>query len=170
MIEFSEALLAEMIRAELDALSAMALNSVDHNNPYHVRIPDINTVDLPLNTIAELVARTSNNYATLARLAGMAKAHQKICQGRYERKYKRLRTVGKNEAERVAYAFEQCEQEHADMTASEALYAIAEALEGAARIASESARKIFDKAANSRDGDYRAQGAGEISAKDLSSW
>lgn len=158
MADFSEAMLAGLIKQELDALAAMATASVQGNvSPWSVTIPDIDVVDHPLVELANLVARTSNNYARLARLSGMAKAWSKICEGRFERKFKSSRT-GKNDAERQANGFVAANAEHSDMVAAQALYAIADSLENAARIASESSRKIFDKINNSFEGEKRAGG------------
>jgi len=112
---------------------------------YLVNIPDPDTVDAPLEELASLVAKTSNAYGRLARFAGIAKAEYKLAKGRFDRKFKQAR-VGNNEAERDRRAMSECEEEHIAMTTAEAISDMADDMEQAARVASESARKIYDKA------------------------
>lgn len=122
------------------------INDPDQEN-YLVSLPDPDTVDAPLEELASLVARTSNAYGRIARFAGMAKADYKLAKGRYDRKYKRSR-VGRNDAERDRAAMDACEQEHVAMTVTEAISDMADSIENAARIASESSRKMYDKASS----------------------
>lgn len=120
------------------------INEPDKNE-YLVELPDPDTVDAPLEELASLVARTSNAYGRIARFAGMAKAEYKLAKGRYDRKFKRSR-VGNNEAERDKRAMSECEEEHVAMTVAEAISDMTDDMEQAARVASESARKMYDKA------------------------
>lgn len=120
------------------------INEPNHNE-YLVELPDPDTVDAPLEELASLVARTSNAYGRIARFAGMAKAEYKLAKGRYDRKFKQSR-VGNNEAERDKRAMSECEEEHVAMTVAEAISDMADDMEQAARVASESARKMYDKA------------------------
>ena len=55
---------------------------------YFVSIPEIDIVDMTMADLASLVARTSNVYGRVTRFAGMARAHQKLCEGRYKKVYK----------------------------------------------------------------------------------
>jgi len=114
---------------------------------YRVEIPTGDTVDLPLEELSSLVARTSNVFGRAARFSGMARAAQKLAKGKYDRKYKQNR-VGKNDAERDKNATENTKQEHLELTVYESIAELAESLEHASRVASESSRKIFDKAGN----------------------
>jgi hypothetical protein len=114
------------------------------NNPYFVEIPEEDVVDLGIDKLASLVARTSNVYGRAARFAGMARANYKIIEGKYKKVYKSSR-VGKNEAEREAAAMEAAENEYSALVTCEAIVNLAESLENSARIASESARKLMDK-------------------------
>lgn len=120
------------------------------NKEYLIEIPDTDHIDLGVDEVASLVARTSNNFGRIARFAGMARAEAKLAKGRYERKVKRMKGASglKNEAERDAYAMEHCESEHAAMVTAEAIAEMTDSMELAARIASESARKILDKVSN----------------------
>lgn len=111
---------------------------------YFIEIPDEDTVDLGIENMASLVAKTSNVYGRAARLAGMARANYKIMEGKYKKKYKSSR-VGKNEAEREAAAMEAAEDEYSALITCEAVLSLAESMESSARIASESARKLMDK-------------------------
>jgi hypothetical protein len=93
---------------------------------YYVEIPDTNYIDLTINDLGSLVARSSNVYGRAARFAGIARAQYKLLEAQYKRIYKANR-IGKNEAEREAAA------------------AAAADMELAARISSESSRKLMDK-------------------------
>lgn len=132
----------------------MFKNSPD-GNPFAVHIPDIDTVDVPIENLASLVAKTSNAYAQAARFAGIARAQVKLSKGKYERTYKKNRGRGKNDDERQANAMEIAEADHSAMITAEAIAEVAEAYESAARIASESIRKIFDKAGSMVMGQIR---------------
>lgn len=114
------------------------------NNQYFIEIPEEDVIDLGLDKLASLVARTSNVYGRAARFAGMARANYKIIEGKYKKVYKSSR-VGKNEAEREAAAMEAAEEEYSALITCEAIVNLAESLENSARIASESARKLMDK-------------------------
>ena len=114
------------------------------SNKYFIEIPDEDTIDLGLDNLASLVAKTSNVYGRAARFAGMARANYKLMEGKYKKKYKSSR-IGKNEAEREAAAMEAAEDEYSALITCEAILSLAESMEGAARIASESARKLMDK-------------------------
>jgi hypothetical protein len=114
------------------------------NSLYFVSIPDVDTLDLGIHEMASLVARTSNVYGRVARLAGMARAQYKLIEGSYKKMYKANR-VGKNEAEREANALEAAESEYTALITAEAIVNLAESMELAARIASESSRKLIDK-------------------------
>lgn len=135
------------VEEQLFSLLGPQLAQIIHivNDPeYLIQIPDADDVDLTLEEMMSIVARTSNNFGRIARFAGMARAEAKLAKGRYERKFKQNR-VGKNEDERTAKAMAASEDEHAALTTAEAIADMADSFELAARIASESARKILDK-------------------------
>lgn len=115
-----------------------------NSDKYFVEIPEVDSVDMTMSDLASLVARTSNVYGRVTRFAGMARAHHKLCEGKYKKIYKSNR-IGKNEAEREGNALEAAESQYTAMIAAEAVVHLAESMEGAARIASESARKLLDK-------------------------
>ena len=121
-----------------------AYSNADNNYKYFIEIPETDIVDLGIEKIASLVARTSNVYGRAARFAGIARAQYKILEGRYKKVYKSNR-VGKNEAEREAAAMDAAEDEYFALVTCEAIVSLAEAMEASARIASESARKLMDK-------------------------
>ena len=121
-----------------------AYSNADNNYKYFIEIPETDIVDLGIEKIASLVARTSNVYGRAARFAGIARAQYKILEGRYKKVYKSNR-VGKNEAEREATAMDAAEDEYFALVTCEAIVSLAEAMEASARIASESARKLMDK-------------------------
>jgi hypothetical protein len=155
--------LLALIRTELERLDEL----VTDTNPWVVELPNPELVDVTLDELAGLVAKTSNNYARLARLAGMARAHAKIAKGRFERKSKRTNGTGSNERARVASVMAECQSEHAEMVTAEAMAEIVESLESAARIASESSRKLYDKAHNMLEGETRGWKAGGLRTADL---
>lgn len=142
-IEKLQELLSEFLNPQIQEV----INSYVGNgpsNPYFVEIPEEDVIDLGLDKLASLVARTSNVYGRAARFAGMARANYKIIEGKYKKVYKSSR-VGKNEAEREAAAMEAAETEYSALVTCEAIVNLAESLENSARIASESARKLMDK-------------------------
>lgn len=149
--------LTQLLGPELAEVTE-AILAHPQDNPYFVQLPEGDMVDLPVEVLASLVGKSSNNFARIARFAGMARAEAKLCKGRYERKFKRLRGEGKNDAERDANALKVCTQEHVAMVNAEAVAEIAESLEAAARIASESARKLYTAAQTQVSG-YQREGA-----------
>ncbi len=114
------------------------------DSEYFITIPEVDTLDLGLHEMASLVARSSNVYGRVARLAGMARAQYKILEGSYKKVYKANR-VGKNEAEREVNALGAAENEYTALITAEAIVNLAESMEIAARVASESSRKLIDK-------------------------
>lgn len=136
-------LLREFIGPQIEeVISVYATGKKD--SEYFITIPDVDTLDLGLHEMASLVARTSNVYGRVARLAGMARAQYKLIEGSYKKVYKANR-VGKNEAEREANALEAAESEYTALVTAEAIVNLTESMEIAARIASESSRKLIDK-------------------------
>lgn len=135
LIEFLGPQIQEVITAYTDQSSSFK---------YFIDIPDSDTIDLGLDSLASLVAKSSNVYGRAARFAGMARANHKLIEGKYKKVYKSSR-VGKNEAEREAAAMEAAEEEYSALITCEAIVSLAESMESAARIASESARKLMDK-------------------------
>lgn len=145
-----------------------AYNSSTSINKYFVEIPETDTVDLGIENIASLVARTSNVYGRAARFAGIARAQFKILEGNYKRIYKANR-VGKNEAEREASAISAAEDEYTALVTCDAIVSLAEAIESAARIASESARKLMDKLQSMQIASHREE-KGQYMDSDFSTY
>lgn len=135
--------LAKFLDPQLKEVVA-SIASANEIEKYYIDIPDVNYVDLTIYDLASLVARSSNVYGRAARFAGIARAQYKILEGKYKRVYKANR-VGKNEAEREANAIEAAQEEYMALVAVEAIVQLAESMETAARISSESARKLMDK-------------------------
>lgn len=132
-----------------------AFSKPEDLDKYFIEIPDANYIDLTMHDIASLVARSSNVYSRVARFAGIGRAQKKLLEGKYKRVYKANR-FGKNEAEREASAILAAQKEYDALIAVEAVVELAESMESAARVSSESARKLMDKmqsmqVANSRE-------------------
>lgn len=142
-IEKLNSLLSEFLNPQITEVLD-AYSSGEKSYLYFINIPEVDIIDMTLEDLASLVAKTANIYGRVTRFAGMARAQYKICEGQYKKKYKSNRT-GKNEAEREANALEAAEEEYSAMVTAESIVQLAESLEGAARIASESARKLLDK-------------------------
>jgi len=143
--------LGPQLREVIDAYSRM-----DSQSNYFVEIPETDVIDLGLDKIASLVARTSNVYGRAARFAGIARAQFKIIEGNYKKVYKANR-VGKNEAEREASAISAAEEEYTALVTCDAIVSLAESLETSARIASESARKLMDKIQSMQIASFREE-------------
>lgn len=131
-----------------------AYSSSEKISKYFVEIPESDIVDLGFDVVASLVARTSNVYGRSARFAGIARAQCKLLEGSFKKVYK-ANMVGKNEAEREATAMKAAEAEHAEWVTCQAIVDLAESMEVAARIASESARKLMDKIQSMQIAAYR---------------
>lgn len=135
--------LAAFLNPQLEEL-IKTFSSKEETEKYYVEIPDTNYVDLTISDIASLVARSSNVYGRAARFAGIARAQYKLLEAQYKRIYKANR-IGKNEAEREAAAAAAADDQYVALSAVEAVVQLAESMELAARISSESARKLMDK-------------------------
>jgi hypothetical protein len=145
-----------------------AFSKSEDLDKYFIEIPDANYVDLTINDLASLVARSSNVYGRAARFAGIARAQYKLLEARYKRVYK-VNRVGKNEAEREATAIAAAEKEYMALTAVESVVQLAESMEAAARISSESSRKLIDKVQNMQVATAR-EDKGFLSDKDFSTF
>ena len=145
-----------------------AFSKSEDLDKYFIEIPDANYVDLTINDLASLVARSSNVYGRAARFAGIARAQYKLLEARYKRVYKANR-IGKNEAEREAAAIAAAEREYMALTAVESVVQLAESMEAAARISSESSRKLIDKVQNMQIATAR-EDKGFLSDKDFSTF
>jgi len=159
--------LYNFLNPQLQEIVKAFANSKDLDK-YYIEIPDANYVDLTINDLASLVARASNVYGRAARFAGIARAQYKLLEGKYKKVYKASR-VGKNEAEREASAIAAAEKEYMALTAVEAVVQLAESMEAAARISSESARKLMDKVQTMQVATSR-EDKGFFSEKDFSTF
>lgn len=149
-----ETVLAAHLQEQSQVLEAFLASDPD---ALIVRLPEGTDLDtLHVNQLASAVAQASNQYATLARLAGIARANAKVAKGRYERKLKMGTAEGKNQAERDAKVFAGAAEDHTTYTYADALASLIETLLDAARIASESSRKLFDRQGDMFRGEQRA--------------
>lgn len=142
-IEKLQGLLVEFVGPQLQEI-LQAYSSPETTTKYFVEIPEVDVIDLGIDRIASLVARTSNVYGRAARFSGMARAQYKLIEGEYKKVYKANR-IGKNDAEREAAAMTAAESQYSALVTCESIVHLAESLETSARIASESARKLMDK-------------------------
>lgn len=141
---------AEAAEARLYDLLGPELNDIVEavkDRSFLIQIPESYDVDKALEELASLVARTANRYGQAARFSGMAAAEAKLAKGRLDRKWKRSRQ-GRNEGEREETAMAACLDEHTALSVAEAVAKLAEGMESAARVASESARKLHASAEN----------------------
>ena len=157
--------LSDFLNPQLEEL-VESLASSDHLIKYYIEIPDANHVDLTIEDLASLVARSSNVYGRAARFAGIARAQFKLLEAQYKRVYKANR-IGKNEAEREAAAAAAADDQYVALASVEALVEIAESMELAARISSESARKLMDKVQSMQIASIREE-KGHLLEKDFS--
>lgn len=141
-----EAYLNEVLGPETDEIVTAITSEPGTKASYFITIPDASTIDLHVDDLASLVARTSNIYGRAARFAGMARAKYKLAEARYKYKFKTTRSTGKNDVEREAERMEAAQEEYMALSVAEAKVQLAESMENAARVASETARKLYDKA------------------------
>lgn len=121
-----------------------------------IKLPDPSSVDLTMQELGALVVQTSNNYAQIARISGILSASAKIERGKFQRAYKSAPRIGSNDAARESGVWLSTSDLHKQSIDVEALATIADKLETAARIASESARKIYDRTLANYTGSHRA--------------
>lgn len=147
--------LNELLGPELSQIiNAMAPGA--EASPF-LQIPTGDDIDLSPEDLARLVARSSNAYVRAARLNGIARAELKLAEGAYKKKLKSSHGVGRNKDEREKNAIESAATEYQAFVTVEALVEVSQAMENAARIASESARKLLDKSANMQMGERREE-------------
>lgn len=142
-------------------------------NKLQIEIPNPTDVDLTIEQLASLVAESSNKFGAAARLAGIARAEAKLSKGAYEKSFKKNASAAhlKNDKARTAYAMEQSQEEHSQYILAEAIATIADSIESGARVGSESARKLYDRAFNIMVANGRAEHAQPmVEQKDTSPW
>ena len=145
------------IKPQLSRLIELFMLPKDHPQSCYVIIPTEQDADLPVPLLADLVARTSNNYALASRLSGAAKAVEKRAEGLFKLKYKEaLAAPAKNADEREANAYKISSKEYKDYIEASSIVQLASSMEDAARVASESARKLLDKAYGASQGEARS--------------
>lgn len=145
------------IKPQLSNLIDLFMLPRDHPQSCYVIIPTEQDADLPLGELAHLVAQTSNNYALVTRLSGAADAVEKRAEGLFKLKYKQaLAHPAKNQDEREANAYAYAAEEYKAYIEASSLAQLASSMKDAARVSSESARKLLDKAYSSMHGDARA--------------
>ena len=159
--------IAELLAPEIADVPAAFAKPPATDNPYLVLIPE-DLVDYTLEEIGSIVARTSNAYTRAARADGIAQAILTGAKGKFDRKYKTHRT-GRSDAERDKAAMEACADEHAEYLAAEQIVALTTRWEKQARVASETARKIFGNAGNMATGEQRGS-VGQVHEKDYDQW
>lgn len=145
------------IKPQLNTLISLFMLPRDHPQSCYIQIPTGDDSELSVSELANYVARTSNNYSVASRLSGAAQSVEKRAEGLFKLKYKQgLALPAKNADEREAQAYSNAEKEYQDYIEASALVELAKSMESAARIASESARKLLDKAYGSQIGDSRS--------------
>lgn len=135
----------QVLDLEIKALLKAALAPSDSTSSLLVEIPTSDKIDLSVQDLADLVARTSNNYQRACRFAGFARAEMKIAEQKYKTTFKRGLKTGTNRETREANAAEISADAGDKMAQLQALVELAEYQENACRNASETARKLFDK-------------------------
>lgn len=144
------------IKPQLENLVKLFMLPRDHPQSCYIQIPTSADSELSISELANFVAKTSNNYALASRLSGAAKAVEKRAEGLFKLKYKQnLAAPAKNADERESKAYQAAEKEYQDYITAASLVELATSMESAARIASESARKLLDKAYGSQQGESR---------------
>lgn len=136
--------LSEILSSELNEIVTAVKERPGPGSDYYVQMPEDYTVDLDITDLMSYVARSSNVYMRIARLSGIAKAQLDIADGRYKAAYK-TNLSGSNKEEREANAIRTARDEHDALSTAQALYSMADRMESAARVASESSRKLLDK-------------------------
>lgn len=167
-IEEAHGLFEKYLGPELTEIIQGGGTEFGPGNPYYIELPQADSIDFTAEELASLVARTSNNYGRVCWLAGKANAGYRLAEGRYKQKF-RTSQVGKNEAERQANAMAAAGDEYRALTIIEATVEMVSKMELAARIASESARKLFTAVENMQIAQSR-ENKGRFKDSDFNSW
>lgn len=139
-----------------------------NNERYRVILPEKFAVDTDVLDLLSLVARTSNIHYDMERLAGLAHGQMVLCESVYKKKYKSNFT-GSSDKEREKNATVASMEEAQHLATAEAIFRMASGLASAARVSSESARKIADKVANMSTATGRAE-RGSLKDEDFNTW
>lgn len=152
--------LSDTLKAELNATLAKIMATIEDPNSLWVQIPSSTQVDYSLAELAELVVTTANTFVAAARFNGIIKAELAKASGAYKKQFREaLANDARNSEGREAYASEVASVSWDAYQKVLYISAISDAAESAARIASESARKLLDKASQMHTGESRASWA-----------
>jgi hypothetical protein len=157
--------LREILSSELNEIVTAVQERPGPESDYYIEMPNDYTVDLDVTDLMSYVARSSNVYGRIARLAGIAKAQLDIAEGRYQAT-KKSNYHGANDKEREANAIRSARDEHDALLTAQALYSMADKMESAARVASESSRKLLDKVQAMQIATHREQ-HGQLQDRDF---
>jgi hypothetical protein len=137
--------LQNLLGPDLVKIVKIAAAGPSPDNPYTIYMPDANAAPLEAEDLASKVALSSNAYMEICDLAGKAKAFLNGAEMRYKFKY-RSNQLGNNAAEREMAATEASTKEYQEYVIAQQVYDLAQYMEMRARVASETARKLLDKA------------------------
>lgn len=126
-------------------LKEMVTDVIEGRGDLFIELPVAGQADYTVEDLAAAVARTSNLYGRASRLMGIASAEEKRAIGAYKHVFRANKVGGTNADEREAAAAAAAEEWTQRMITIEYASAIIGGVERAARVASESARKMYDK-------------------------
>jgi hypothetical protein len=149
----------DLVGPELSQIIAFMTKDPGERGSPFIQIPKPDDVDRSVEELMSLVARTSNAYVHTSRLVGLSRAELKLAAGRYKRKHRSMLGAagGSNQHAREAAAINASEPEAVAVDTLEALVEMAESMQSAARVASESARKMLDKVSDMKMGTMRGE-------------
>ncbi len=148
--------LSESLRSELNANIQRVVDLIDSENSFWFRIPSSKDMDLSIEELSRYVIEAANVYTEATRFNGMVKAELAKAEGLYKKTYNEaLDNPAKNAEGRIAVASVASNNEWEALQVVKYLAELSQAAENAARVASESARKLLDKSANIVIGDSR---------------
>ncbi len=101
-----------------------------------------NVSELTIDDVVRLVAIASNKHGVASIFAGMARGRADAAEQIYKQKFRQSSGLGSNAAEREANAAAASSKESEDFTLAKLVQRVAEGIESANRVASESARKM----------------------------
>lgn len=139
----------------VDLINMIQSKPGNSGSPF-ISLPD-GREDLSVDNIRRLVATSSNKYSHACRLAGLARAQHKLAKAAYKRKYEASLGPGKNAEEREANANLKAQEELDKVTLLETIVELCESIENAARVASESSRRMLLGADQYAKAEYRVE-------------
>lgn len=149
--------LSQTLRPELNESLEKVVATHDSPDGFWVKIPESSAIDLSVEELGVIVTKASNTFSEATRFNGIIKAELDRAEGAYKKRFREaLANDARNAEGREAFASQEASAEWDAYQKVRYIAHISQAAADAARVASESARKLLDKAREMHMGERRA--------------